>query len=273
MPNDLENLQIRVRALVSSIYERRHAPIPGAILMPALAAELRAEHPDFEIKSHLRSLGYKTFGAFIEQVPDITYQRRPGSDFLVSPAGTSDLAKAFAQPAKLIRRDFWRAFIEFPNPETVRIYDANGDTILNEPVNTSVSGPIIEPVLQATQLEWRKKFAGEQPESSRSRIEVLLSRGGREAFNEFARFMRDNPEIGRSWNRYQQNLLSESIASWAEKNHISLRVWEAVTGSAAESVPITKRSELYNLLDRIPIEKVMELKVPLEWLLSIARER
>ena len=168
MPAELENLQGRVRLLINSIYEKRHSPIPGAILMPALTADLREADGSSDVKALLRSFGFRSFAAFMQDVPDIVFQRQPGSDFLVSPAGTQDITKVFARPVGRIRRDFWRAFIEFPNPDTIRVYDANEDKIVYQPANLSPIGPVIEPVPAEIQLGWRSQFSEETPEAIRA---------------------------------------------------------------------------------------------------------
>ena len=45
-----------------------------------------------------------------------------------------------------------------------------------------------------------------------------------------------------------------------------------------QSVParvhsIGQRSELYNFLDNLPIEDLLQLRVPLEWVLKVMREK
>ena len=36
---------------------------------------------------------------------------------------------------------------------------------------------------------------------------------------------------------------------------------------------VGKRSKLYNFLDNVPIEDLLQLRVPLEWILRAAREK
>jgi hypothetical protein len=242
--------------------------------MPALTADLRQENDGLDVKALLRSLGFASFGAFMEQVPDISFERRPGSDFLAAPAGSSKLTKAFARPYIRIRRDFWRAFIEFPKPGTIRVYDGRDDKVLYLPAESPVEGPRISPVPESVQLAWRRQFVESELETLKGVSVPMLRDAGRDAFNEFARFIRENPQISGAWNKYHQSLLSDWIMKWSADNGITFSSLETAVDSVlnTNSLPSSKRVELYNLLDQIPIDELMDLRVPLRWLLVPARE-
>ena len=66
---------------------------------------------------------------------------------LLAPARAADTLSAYAQPLPRLRRDFWRAFIEFPVPNTVRLYDPveRQDLLRKRPIGAR-NGINIEPV-------------------------------------------------------------------------------------------------------------------------------
>jgi hypothetical protein len=86
-----------------------------------------------------------------------------------------------------------------------------------------------------------------------------------------------------SWNRYLQKQVTDKVAEWAAANGISEDRWcsgtsRADESSAQESMPlkthsIGQRAELYNFLDSVPIEDLLQLRVPLDWILKVTREK
>ena len=64
-----------------------------------------------------REYGLKNFLEFVKTIPQIAVLIRIGSDMLLAPATAGDLLSAYARPLPRLRRDFWRACIEFPITE------------------------------------------------------------------------------------------------------------------------------------------------------------
>lgn len=168
-------------------------------------------------------------------------------------------------------------------PNTVRLYDPNDDKILHENVGTTKQGILIEPVSRETQLQWRKTFAEEQSENLKPTLVAALNGIGSGPFNEFARRLRENPSVMRAWNRFVQKLITDHVSAWAMANHVPEECWSAgkqpafASGGTESSSPkaqtIGPRAELYNLFDSLPLEDLLQLKVPLGWVLKVIRDK
>jgi hypothetical protein len=155
---DAQALLIRV---VEQLYAQRHSPLPGALVKAQLLSE--AASGDATFNEH--ELGFRNFLEFVKKVPEVAVQIRIGSDMLLAPARAADTLSAYAQPLPRLRRDFWRAFIEFPVPNTVRLYDPVEDKIFYENAPSARNGINIEPVSRETQIAWRRTFSDEQAEN------------------------------------------------------------------------------------------------------------
>lgn len=273
---DSQALLVRV---VQSLYDKRHSPVPGALIKAELVAEAVSKGATF----NERELGLRNFHEFVKTVPDIAVQIRAGSDMLLAPATAADILSAYARPLPRLRRDFWRAFIEFSVPNTVRLYDPAEDKIFVENLPAARKGIVIEPVTREAQIAWRRSFSEEQPESIRASLLSALEGTGTSVFNEFARRLRENPSVMHSWNRYLQKQITDYAASWAKANSVPEDRWCSGTSRSdeetlKEAMPMKKhsigqRAELYNFLDNLPIEDLLQLRVPLEWVLRVTREK
>ncbi len=144
------------------------------------------------------SLGFRKFAEFVRTVSGVAIQDRSGSDILLAPATAGDLLAAYAGPLPRLRRDFWRAFVEFPVAKVARLYDPDEDKVVHVEAGSERSGIEIEPVPRETQLEWRKTFSQEQPDPIRDSLLAALNAQGTAIFNEFARRLRENPTVMRT---------------------------------------------------------------------------
>jgi hypothetical protein len=264
--------------LVQKFYAERHSPLPGAFVKAQMLVEAQQDGALFSE----RELGFKRFIEFVRTIPEIAIQGRSGSDILLAPATATELLSAYASPLPRLRRDFWRAFIEFPVENTVRLYDPGEDKILYEEATSQRQGVLIEPVPRDAQLQWRVTFAKEQPETIKKDLLAALQGVGTAVFNEFARRLRENPSVMRAWNRYLQKQITDCVATWASANEIPEERWLAGAqgiqvlrsisdATLSKSQNISQRAELYNFFDRLPIEDLLQLRVPLEWVLKVTR--
>jgi hypothetical protein len=264
--------------VVNRFYAERNTPLPGAFVKAEMLATAEAEGSEFSE----RELGFRKFIEFIRTVPDIAIQGRSGSDILLAPGTASEMLAAYAAPIPRLRRHFWRAFIEFPVEGVVRRYDPNEDKIIHVQAGAARTGLDIEPISRETQVEWRKTFSAEQPESIRERLIAGINGPGSAVFNEFARRLRENPPVMRAWNRYLQKQITDHVATWAAKYGVPEERWLAPShglqffradGEVTSAKPqnISQRGELYNFLDQLPIEDLLQLRVPLEWVLKVTR--
>jgi hypothetical protein len=264
--------------VVKKYYEERHSPVPGALVKASLVTEAQKEGAEFS-EQHL---GFRKFIEFVRTVPEVAIQGRSGSDVLLAPVTASELLAAYATPLPRLRRDFWRAFVEFPVENAVRLYDPAEDKILHEHEGTQRQGVPIDPVPQEMQLQWRRTFSEEQPETIKDNLLTALNGAGTAVFNEFARRLRENPSVTRAWNHYLQKQITDCVASWAKAHGIPEERWLAPArrfqffrseGEAVAAKPqnISQRAELYNFFDQLPIEDLLQLRVPLEWVLKVTR--
>jgi hypothetical protein len=264
--------------VVKKFYDERHSPIPGALVKARLVAEAQEEGAEFSEQQ----LGFKKFIEFVRTVPEVAIQGRSGSDVLLAPVTASELLAAYATSLPRLRRDFWRAFVEFPVENAVRLYDPAEDKILYEPKGTQRQGVPIEPVSRKTQLPWRKIFSEEQPETIKDSLLAAVNGAGTTVFNEFARRLRENPSVTRAWNHYLQKQITDCVASWAKTHDIPEERWLAPARRiqffrsegemvAAKPQSLSQRAELYNFFDQLPIEDLLQLRVPLEWVLKVTQ--
>jgi hypothetical protein len=264
--------------VVEKLYSKRNSPMPGALVKAQMLAEAKAVGDEFSEQA----IGCRKFIDFIKTVQEVAIQGRSGSDILLAPITAGELLAAYAAPLPRLRRDFWRAFIEFPVEGVSRIYDLNEDKILYFAGTVLRSGILIEPIDREAQLEWRKIFAAEQPDPIKENLLSALSANENSMFNEFSRRLRENPSVMRAWNRYLQKQTTDYVAAWALKNNVPAERWLApartshfsrVDGEtlATNTQNVSQRAELYNVLDQLPLEDLLQLRVPLGWFLKITR--
>ena len=276
---DLTESRALLIRVVEELFAKRHSPVPGALVKAQIVAESIASGSTFDE----RALGFRNFLHFVKETPEIAVQIRPGSDVLLAPKTAEDILSAYARPLPRLRRDFWRAFIEFPVMNTVRLYDAQEDKVFYESVPTQRKGIPIEPIPRQTQVEWRRNFAEEQSELTREPLLGSLAGSGSSVFNQFARRLRENPALMQAWNRYLQKKITDYVSTWAKANSISEERWSSGKmrtddGSFKEAAQekthsVSQRSELYNFFDNLPIEDLLQLRVPLDWVLKVTREK
>jgi hypothetical protein len=265
--------------VVQELYAERHSPVPGALVKARILEEAASKGASFSEAD----LGFRSFLTFVRAVPEIAAQIRLGSDMLLAPASAGDTLSAYARPLPRLRRDFWRAFIEFPVPNTLRIYDPVEDRIFYESLPTTREGVGIDPISRTDQLTWRRIFSEEQPENVKGELLASLEGTGSSIFNEFARRLRENPSVMRAWNRYLQKQITDRVAVWATANNVPEDRWcsgvlrsdgrPSTTDAETRTHTVGQRSELYNFLDNVPIENLLQLRVPLEWILKATREK
>lgn len=220
-PLKIEDARALLVRIVQGLYDMRHSPVPGALVKAQFIAEAAKQDSAFSEREY----GLKNFLEFVKTAPEIAVQIRIGSDMLLAPATAGDLLSAYARPLPRLRRDFWRAFIEFAIAGTTRLYDASEDKIVVEQLPTTRKGIVIDPVSREMQIAWRKAFSGEQPESVKGPLLGSLEGAGTAIFNEFARRLRENPTVMHAWNRFLQKQITDHVAAWAAANEVPEERW------------------------------------------------
>ncbi len=275
----IEDARALLVQIVQGLYDKRRSPVPGALVKARLISEAAIAGSAFSERDY----GMKNFLEFVKTSPQVAFQLRIGSDMLLAPSTAGDTLSAYARPLPRLRRDFWRAFIEFSIAGTVRLYDTTEDKIFVEQLPTSRKGIVIEPVSREIQIAWRRAFAEEQPDSVRGPLLASLEGAGTAIFNEFARRLRESPTVMHAWNRYLQKQITDQVSAWATASGVCEDRWSSGTsrsddGTSKEPMPtkthsIGQRAELYNFLDNLPIEDLLQLRVPLDWVLKVTRDK
>jgi hypothetical protein len=85
----------------------------------------------------------------------------------------------------------------------------------------------------------------------------------------------------KAWNRYLQKLVTDYVAAWATTHNIPPERWrggpigtriDSLSGeTSSKPQTISQRAELYNFFDSLPIEDLLQLRVPLDWVLKVTR--
>lgn len=276
---ELENSYELLGKVVQDLYSRRHSPVPGALVK----AQLMTAAQSAGLVFNERDFGFGSFLDYVKPAPGIAIQIRPGSDMLLVPSTAADTLSAYSAPLPRIRRDFWRAFIAFPVANTVRIYDPDEDKIFYETVSTSRKGVVIEPVSREEHIAWRRAFSEEQPEPSRAALLTSTGHDGPSVFTEFARRLRENPAIMHAWNRYLQKKITDRVSEWGKTNGVAENRWCGGISNISQVGAMDRRTftlqnlgqraELYNFLDNLPIDDLLQLRVPLDWVLKVTRNK
>lgn len=181
---------------------------------------------------------------------------------LVVPKEAADSLLAVGEGRRRIRGDFWHAFVTFPRLGEVRAYVRETDRIATDTDKTKIpnGGIRITPISKEIQLTWRKEFVSGQV--ALAGLELKPETG----FRSFAQAIAIEPEVRRKWNDVWFREVSRVIRDWGEVNEILEETWlvpEKERGGAQDR----RRRELYEILDRIPVERLLELTVPLAWLI------
>ncbi len=265
--------------VVQELYSRRHSPLPGALVKAQLLTAAQSAGSVFSE----RELGFANFLDYVKTAPGIAIQIRPGSDMLLVPSSATDTLSAYSVPLPRIRRDFWRAFIAFPVANTVRIYEPDEDKVFYESASTSRKGVVIDPVSREEHVAWRKTFSEEQPEPTRSDLLTSIGHSGPSVFTEFARRLRENPVIMHAWNRFLQKKITDRVSEWGKTNGVAEDRWCGGISNISEVSAMDRRTftvqnlgqraELYNFLDNLPIDDLLQLRVPLDWVLKVTRNK
>lgn len=255
-----------LRNAMNDLWQSDRRPILGSRLKATILNYATRENLEFSEKA----LGYASFAAFLAQSGVAAVRIREGTDLLAAPI---EEAKILEGPQVLqersrrplyVRLEFWKAFAGFPMDHQIRAYDPVNDRIVVQPPDVIPEDAIlIEPVSREVQLEWRKEFVTSLgPKSPLAPLQDALDQAS--GFQRFARTLSAYPEIRGMWNRFWSERVKKAIRGWAEQHGIPEERWLQQRQEAARE---ESRARLYSLLDQIPLEYLLDLKIPLRWLL------
>ena len=250
-----------LRQVLEELWEQTRRPVPGSQLKAQLLEQVHRAGLEFDEGS----LGYAGFGKFVADCDFACTRYRPGTDILVVPfseAASLDLEA----PAKLrMRTDFWTAFVQFPRIGVTRAYDAVNRRVVRSPPDDIPEAPIfITPISKEMQLAWRTEFIREfGAGSSLEGLELQPESG----FKDFSRELQALPALRRQWHELWFGKVRDTVQEWAIVNRVPEDIWLVKAEADSRSQADTRRN-LYKLLDQVPLDHLLDITIPLRWLLS-----
>lgn len=220
------------------------------------------------------------FIQFLERYPEIvSVLRRPGQDFLVVPAGKTDLlAEGIKDRLYGIRRDLFEAFTLVS--AAVRFYNRSEDRV--EWRSTGSAGEIISnglvPIAGPSKqeaIDLRRSFAETIPEPSRD--ELLAALSDSMAFQAFSRVVKTTG-LQREWHIFRTKQVHDQIQQWARLNEIGWKAaWLTETPSYQGTEPFGVRgpsmriddNALRVLFSRLDAADLQRISVPLDLVLKV----
>lgn len=255
--------------------------------------------------------GFTSFKRFLEAaqsrgIVDLT-PAPVGPDVLVTPhgvepaeikstdAGASSGAPAPVGAGRFIRREFWRAFIDWRDDD-VRIYDPASDTVMrfpSEPVPLEPHGQAerrrrwleeperfrqITPIGTERQLEWMRAFASTADEPMKTALVLALAT--EKPFQAFSIAVRADHSTSARWQAERARLVAAEIAEWARDGGIEPRIFEpplraargelsSVKSRPASSHEADVRRKVHAAVDRMPLSVLYALTIPVEYLVDL----
>lgn len=260
---DLTRAQAILTVTVRELYENSQKPILGSQLKPAVVQRASREGETFDESS----LGYKGFLAFVSDCPQVAVTpRASGVDFLAVPTEQlGALPSNRPSPIEIVRDDFWKAFTVFQRPGERRVYDRIHDLILTED-DRKPQGPntLITPISKEQQLTWRKEFVGTIQDNTQPGLLSALE--ARDPFREFNALLGRNPRQFKAWHSFKVQKVRGIIQAWADLNRIPNETWLV---APKPKLKPQSRADLYALLDKLPTERLLDIQIPIGWILEM----
>ncbi|HEV2177907.1 MAG TPA: hypothetical protein VGW33_12015 [Terriglobia bacterium] len=158
----------------------------------------------------------------------------------------------------------WLAFVAFQKPGERRYFDRAKDQVLKVPESTDQPTlPEIVPFTKEEQLNWRREFAERIEPGNPLKEKLLHSLCTPSPLHEFSSCLRLEPAAQNSWYRFLSQKVRAGIEDWAKKNGLGPEV--QLEHEAAVDSAENERRKLYSVLDKIPVNLLLDLTVPLRW--------
>jgi len=249
-----------LQQVIRDWWAERGYPLVGS----QLKARVLQRTPDFDE----RALGYRNFAAFVRDTDGVAIKFRERSDFAVTPAEHAAVLEEPSEKRMWVRPDFWQAFVSFAIQGQIRAYDRTHDRIVKGPQESIPQGAIvITPIPMEEQLSWRRHFIEGLGADSPLR-EVLPNLHSDSGLKIFSSGLGSHADLRRRWNIVWVKHIATYVRAWAEANEIAENMWLTTSpGALEQSGDLRKR--VYALLDKIPVEHLLELKIPVRWLLDV----
>ena len=164
------------------------------------------------------------FIQLLQRYPDlVSILRRPGQDFLVGPAGRSDLLVKGIKKGRFygIRHDLFQAFTTVSHNRPY--YDKSADQLVWQTPGEGQAMPDswvpIEPTTEAAEIQLRRDFAETREEQSTIRSQLLGALTNPAPLSVFGRAVRE-AGLQREWHSFRTERLLEKIQRWAKDKQI-----------------------------------------------------
>jgi len=251
-----------LRQVVETLWNKQRRPILGSRLKKELLDKLESQGLEF----NEQAAGFKSFVDFVSNSGFLAIRIRPGTDVLVVPIEeAARLKEPHGEAKERVRDDFWRAFVGFQKAGERRYYDPIEDQVLKVPESAAQPAlPEIVPFAKEEQLSWRREFAERLGPDNPLTERLLASVGGPNPLHEFSSCLRSEPDAQNSWYRFLSQKVRAGLREWTKKNGLAPDLPLLEGGSA--DISEDKRRDLYSILDRIPVDLLLDITIPLRWL-------
>jgi hypothetical protein len=252
--------------ILAEKWTNERSGILGAQLKSLLLERARAMGSDFDEKS----LGYTSFSRFVQDTGVAIVKYRGSNDVVIAQKDHPEaLNEPDARPPR-IRRAFWDAFVRFPVQGEFRGYNPNTDEIvIGASVDAIADAVPIQPIPKELQLDWRRQFVKELgPDSPLSNYEEEFK--PQSGFTLFSHLLSKHSQFRIIWSKVFSGNVNDFISEWAKRYGVLDGIW---LESNLEQIEDNARAKLYAILDQVSIEELVELQIPLKWLLDSKRSR
>lgn len=266
MPLNKEQAGELLEQILADIWTNARSGILGAQLKAMLLERARAAGSEFDEKS----LGYTSFSRFVQDTGVAVVKYRGSNDVLIASKDHPEALNERDTTHPRIRRAFWDAFVRFPVQGEYRGYNPNTDEIvIGASVDTVADCVPIQPIPKELQLDWRREFVKELgPDSPLG--EYLEKFTPQIGFNLFSHVLSKHSQFRVIWSKVFSSKVNDFITEWAKRYGVRDEIW---LESNLEQIEDNARAKLYAILDQVPIEELVELRIPLKWLLDSKRLR
>jgi hypothetical protein len=252
--------------ILAEKWTNERSGILGAKLKSLLLERARAIGADFDEKS----LGYASFSRFVQDSGVAIVRYRGSNDVVIAPKDHPEALNDLDARPPRIRRAFWDAFVRFQVQGEFRGYNPNTDEIvIGATVDSIADAVLVQPIPKETQLDWRRQFVRELgPDSPLASYEEDFK--PQTGFTLFSHLLSKHPQFRVIWSKVFSGNVNDFISEWAKRYGVFDGIW---LESALEQIEDNARAKLYAILDQVSIEELVELKIPLKWLLDSKRLR
>ena len=223
------------------------------------------------------------FIQLLERYPDIvSILRRPGQDFLVVPAGRSDLlARGIQGQLYGIRPDLFQAFTSMGSNRPY--YDKETDQVVwRKPADDQVvpeSWIPIEPSTERSEVKLRSDFGEILEGQSSLRSRLLKALDNPHPLQAFSRVVKE-AGLQRQWHSFRTEHLVEKIQSWAKSTGIGWKdawltkgptdeTWKQRPAVVPEGPATALCDPLQIFLSGLEPADVQRINIPLDLVLKV----